>query len=278
LVLLLALAGLLAVNAAEPKPSPMFADFIFRQSSKTAKTTASDYYAEAENQCLKQVAYRNCRTCDDSDAGCAEMYCESKVACCHHDDYDKYGSDDDVLAEKATVGVCSYQTSRFGEGKEIHYEGTATTKIGTFTATCELKEDADKCGSPFCEGQAIVVTGDILSYPNVAFLHKPEPIDMDEDCKKAMGSARSAKIASSKPQYDYYEKPKYWVGTGEILSGTFYTVSRHHKIPYKFGQFQLVVGVDDDCEGVSELSEKSYVAKHEAIALEFFKEDGSYKA
>lgn len=74
MLLLLALTGLLAVNAAEHKPSAMFADFL-RQSSK-AETTSSYYQIESTNQCLKQVAYRNCRTCALGDEGCAELYLE----------------------------------------------------------------------------------------------------------------------------------------------------------------------------------------------------------
>jgi len=277
---MLALASLLlAVTAEEQKPSPMFSDFMLRQTSK-AKTTSSYYEIESTHQCLKQVAYRNCRACAEG-SGCYGLYVESKVACCHTDNYEKYGDkDENVLAEKATVGVCSYTAQQWPK-EEIHYEGTSATKVGTFTATCELKEDADKCGSPFCEGLSIQVTGDILRYPDVAFPHRPERIDADEGCGAYFDASKKEVTAkTAKAQYDYYEKPKYWVGPAEIYSGTFYTVSRHHKIPYKFGQFQLVVGTSDaeEYDGVHELSNKAFVAKHEAIALEFFKEEGPYKA
>jgi len=203
------------------------------------------------------------------------------VGCCHHEDYDKYGDNsDDVLSEKVTVGVCSYKAKLFGKGKEITYEGTATVKVGTFTATCELKEDSDKCGSPFCEGMSIEVTGDMLQYPYVAFLHKPDEFDFDDSCKAALGPLPDVDSNKTPAKLqDYYEKPKYWVGKGEILSGTFYTVSRHRKIPYKLGQFQLTYALNPTNENAykpeRELSEKAFVAKDHGIALEFIKQDSA---
>jgi len=127
----------------------------------------------------------------------------------------------------------------------------------------ELKDDADKCGSPLCEGQSIVVTGDILSYPHVAFIKHPEVTEND-------GSKKVSAL-----DYKDYEAPKCWLGKAHIYSGTFYTVSRHHKIPYKFGQFQLVnVLKDEKYEHEKDIPEKAYVAKPNAIALEFYKNEG----
>jgi len=284
-LLLLALAGLLAVQAADDVPKPgMFADFMNKQTSSKAKA-ASYYEVQTETACLKEVAYRNCRTCavPGDDSICAQAYIEAKVGCCHHDDYDKYGDSDDVLSEKLTVGVCSYKAKLFGNKKEITYEGTATVKVGTFTATCELKDDSDKCGSPFCEGMSIEVTGDMLQYPYVAFLHKPDAFDFDQSCKDAVSGPLpdidSSRTPAKIQDYDYYEKPKFWVGKGEILSGTFYTLSRHHKMPYKVGQFQLTYALNPTAENAykpeHELSEKAFVAKDHAISLEFIKEDSA---
>jgi len=264
-VLLLVLAGALAVNAVETKPSSgLFVDWLSKQQSPKAKS-ASYYEVESESACLQEIALRNCRTCDTGgepkDDDCKEEYVEAKVGCCHHD---SYGQSDDVLAEAPSVGVCSYSKTFFDE--EITYEGTGTTKIGTFTATCELKDDSDKCGSPLCEGMSITATGDILKYPKVAFVHHPEVTESEcpkEGDKKALAKAMD---------YKEYDGPKFWLGEAEIYSGTFYTVSRHHKIPYKFGQYQLVNVLPDvkyeDCE---DLPEKAYVAKPNAIALEFYK-------
>jgi len=268
-VLLLALAGVLAVNAADTKPvdakpaSGLFVDWLSKQQSTKAKS-ANYYEVETESACLQEIALRNCRTCDvgagaDSNT-CTEKYFEAKVGCCHHD---SYGESDDVLSETPSVGVCSYTVTRFDN--PIPYEGTSTTKIGTFTATCELKDDADKCGSPLCEGQSITATGDILNYPKVAFVHHPEVTESSCDAKSG-GAKASIK------DYKEYDGPKFWLGEAEIYSGTFYTVSRHHKIPYKFGQYQLVKVLDGELyTDESDLPEKCYVAKPNAIALESYK-------
>jgi len=78
-VLLLVLAGALAVNAAETvKPSSgLFVDWLSKQQSPKAKS-ASYYEVETESACLQEIALRNCRTCDDG-AGtddCKEEYVE----------------------------------------------------------------------------------------------------------------------------------------------------------------------------------------------------------
>jgi len=261
--LLLVLAGALAVNAAETKPSSgLFVNWLSKQQS-TKAASANYYEVETETSCLQEIALRNRRVCEEGGPKeCKADYVESKVACCHHDSYGD--SSDHLLSEVESIGVCSYSKSFFD--KPITYTGTSTTKIGTFTATCELKDDSDKCGSPLCEGMSITATGDILKYPKVAFVHHPEVTESEcpkEGDKKALAKAMD---------YKEYDGPKFWLGEAEIYSGTFYTVSRHHKIPYKFGQYQLVNVLPDvkyeDCE---DLPEKAYVAKPNAIALEFYK-------
>jgi len=269
LVVILALASLLAIQAAETRPS--FVEWI----SQGQKAKSASYYdTETESACLHEIALRNCKTCSEPAANtCSERYVESKVACCHHDSYDD--SSDHLLSEVDSVGVCSYTKTFFDSG--ISYEGTATKKIGTFTATCELKDEADKCGSPLCEGMSLTVTGDILSYPQVAFIKHPEPTEKDEaTCKDAPTESKKKAVKKAAVQdYKEYEGPKYWVGEAHIYSGTFYTISRHHKIPYKFGQFQLV-NVLPDIKYLPEKdwSDKAYVAKPNAIALEFYKNEG----
>jgi len=94
-------------------------------------------------------------------------------------------------------------------------------------------------------------------------VHHPEVTE--SECKTSGGSKASAM------DYKEYDGPKFWLGEAHIYSGTFYTISRHHKIPYKFGQYQLVTVLDTTYEEESDLPEKAYVAKPNAIALEFYK-------
>jgi len=273
-VLLLVLAGALAVNAADTKPSSgLFVNWLSKQSSTKAKS-ANYYEVETESACLQEIACRNCRTCDvggkEGSNICAEKYVETKVGCCHHESYGD--SSEHLLSETPSVGVCSYTKTFFD--RAIPYEGTATTKIGTFTATCELKDDADKCGSPLCEGMSLTVTGDILHYPDVAFTKLPEVTEMDvATCTKDGTPPKGAEKASIQDYKEY--ETKYWVGPADIYCGTYYVVSRHHKVPYKFGQYQLVnVLPDTKYDPEHEVSEKAYIAKPNAIALEFYKNEG----
>jgi len=76
-VLLLVLAGALAVNAAENKPSSgLFLNWLSKQQSAKAKS-ASYYEVETESACLQEIALRNTRTCAVGSAKeCGETYVE----------------------------------------------------------------------------------------------------------------------------------------------------------------------------------------------------------
>jgi len=155
-----------------------------------------------------------------------------------------------------------------------------------FLVCSELKDDASSCGSPLCDGMNLLVSGDILLYPRVAFMHKPEPLEQDDNCDTVLANrttpapqhvpAGAPAVESSGPvqtqAYKESTKPKFWVGDGHVLSGTFRVLSRHKKIPYAFGQYQKVrpSAPVNKYDPVTELPGKAYVAKADATALQFF--------
>lgn len=151
----------------------------------------------------------------------------------------------------------------------------------------ELKDDASSCGSPLCDGMNLVASGDILLYPRVAFMHKPEPLEQDHKCDEVLaprtaptpqhapaGAPAAAESTGPVQTQAYKEstKPKFWVGDGHVLSGTFRVLSRHKKTSYAFGQYQKVRPSSpvDKYDPVTELPGKAYVAKADATALQFF--------
>lgn len=67
---------------------------------------------------------------------------------------------------------------------------------------------------------------------------------------------------------------QYYLGQGDIYSGAFLITGRHHKVPFKTGQYQLVFASNIvDPLPLDAPPENSYVAKSNAIVLEFYKSE-----
>jgi len=281
LVVVLALASLLVIHAAETRPS--FVEWI-KQGSGRVQSAYEE--VETETACLQVTGLKNCRCFNEktlvegSDPTCFGEYTEVKLACCVSEDDQKYTrSVEELVGEKLHVGSCSIRQYFFTE--PITYHGHSDCKmIGTFEGSCHLTEKAGQCGSPLCEGMTLNLQGDILRYGNVGFIHGPFDRQVDEDCAryppivypKTPNKKTPAKIQYSKGGDD---GPKFLVGQGDIYAGTFSVVSRYHKTPYKVGTYQLVSSTGASYKEVSTPPEKCYVAKDGAAALDFIK-SGDY--
>jgi len=283
-VLLLALASLLAVHAADVKPAGSFVDWLAKQSSTKAQT-ASSYYEEVESEtvCLQAARIQSCSTLHEKNGLALRQYSEIKLSCCASAGEEKYHTAyEELLAQKHTVGTCHFTEDIFE--KPITYEGSPNTeKIGIFEATCELKGEASKCGSPLCDGMTLIVTGDILGYKSVAFMGSLADILAEPRCASNQGLSLIHKRAmpvrgagASVAQADEpAEATTFKVGSGNIYVGTFWVTSRHHKTSYKTGELQFVVATGDAGSYRTEAAppSKSYVAKDLATALTFFKHE-----
>jgi len=277
LVVVVALASLLAVQAAETSPS--FVEWI----KGSGKVQSAYEEVVSETGCLQTTEQRNCRCHVEKGGICVQRYDEVKLSCCESLDYEKYSNKvEDLLADKLSVGVCTVTSTLMDP---ISYATNADCKkIGEFHGTCELTEKAGGCGSPFCEGMAIVITGDILTYEKVGFMKALNPNTLDKDCSADIftslptGEKKTpAKVEYSKGE-DKDDGTKFLVGKGKIMAGTFSVVSRYHKTPYKTGEFQLVKSLDvpEKYEDHPTPPEKCYVAKDGAASLKFFKSSGDY--
>jgi len=274
LVLVLALACLLAVNAAE---SGSFIKWL--DGKVSAKTQSAYEEIETTSTCLQQIAHRNCRYFD---AAHNSHFTEVKVACCKSaDEGDKYSSNlPDLFAEIKSIGLCTFEEHYFADGP-VAYKTSDCTKVGKFSVTCELHEDSNKCGSPLCEGLHLKAEGEILHYDNVAFIGDLVNPTEDDDCKARSLTEATKKTTPAKLQYsksDGEEEINFKVGPGDIYAGVFHVVSRHHKMSYKNGEFQMVkhTGAAVDYNGAKTPPEKCFVAKDAAIALDFFKSGDYY--
>jgi len=273
LVLVLALASLLAVNASH---SGSFTSWLANKS--TAKTQGAYEEVEVTSTCLQLIANKNCRSMRLADGSCTHT--EAKVACCKSaDEGDKYSSSlPDLFAEVKSIGTCTFYEDLFGEGKEVRYQGSDAVKVGKFEVTCELDEDSDKCGSPLCEGMVLQGKGTILKYNNVAFMHDLVETQKDDEClaMTLVPGASNNKTPAKLQAADY--GTQWVVGEGHIYAGFFHVFSRHHKVSQKTGEFQMVKHVGDASRFTrsSELPSKCFVAKDGAIALDFFKSGDYY--
>jgi len=292
LVVILTLASLLAIQAAETRPS--FVEWIKQGSGKVQSAYEE---VESESTCLQVITAKNCRCYKDIIISnnlptCVDKYYEVKLSCCESLDGEKYSHYvEDLIAQKLSVGSCSISQQYFD--KEITYHVGSATKIGTFSGTCELTEKSGQCGSPLCEGMTLVITGDILRYGKVAFMHDLDYPDLEGDCElplfrppvyppttPAPAPKTPAKVQYSKGGDDDGDgdKTNFLVGQGDIYSGTFSVVSRYHKTPYKVGTYQLVTatGLPGSYKSYTTPPEKCYVAKDGAAALDFLKSGGNY--
>jgi len=277
-VLCLALAALVAVNAA---PTQRFVDFIESGSSAKVQSAYETAYEEVESTsvCLQQVGDKFCSCLHGDETSCTRGTTCVKLACCKSLDGDKYSNAvEDLMAEQTTVGSCTYTEEYFHD--EITYRSSDATKVGIFQATCELVENSNTCGEPLCDGMSLHVSGDILSYGKVAFMHSivttPDgdhcPLSFPQSTKKTT----PVKTESYKDKDTSDDGVKFETGPGRIYSGVFYVVSREHKTSYKTGQFQMIKHIPGGKYEVSPAPpEKCFVAKDGAIALDFYK-SGSY--
>jgi len=280
MVLLLALASLLAVNAATTQPSSpssgSFVEWLATQSSTDAKT-ASSYYEEVEKEsaCLKTISIGNCRPLN---ADGTRNYIEIDLACCSTETGDKYHTDYTQLrAEKVVVGGCSFTEERF-PGGPIAYEG-GTTLAGTFSGICDSKAESSECGSPLCGGITLIVSGKILSYNNVAFTGGVAEILTTCPPETRSKSPLKALLerAAKGPVTPAQDAPAaYSVGSGDIYVGNFQVVSTKHKLPFKTGRFEQVIATGESYKAVTTVPEKAFVADDLTITLDFYKSGGYY--
>jgi len=273
MVLLLALACVLTVNAA---PQTMFVNWLASQKGSAKVQAVGD--VESTPTCLQEFQYRNCRGLQRSADGksVTRGYTESKAACCKSLDGDKFSSAlNDLFAETDSVGVCSYVEEFFTT--PVSYESSDAKKVGQFKVTCELTGDSDKCGGPLADGMALIASGDILRYDNVAFMHGlSEATTPDQSCPNAFvtpgaESKKTAKLQATVEEGDD-EEPQFMVGQGDIYAGNFHIVSRRHRAEKAQGKFQRIVSSGPTSEYQLKRStppEKSFVSKDGAIALDF---------
>lgn len=270
IVLLLALACVLAVNAA---PATHFQKWLSNQSS--AKVQA-DEDVDLLKTCLTEVAYRNCQPLQTTADGSAVTrgYTEAKMACCKSLEGDKFSSAvNDLFAEADTVGVCQYVEEYFTT--PVSYDGKDASKIGSFKATCEMGEKADKCGAPYTDGLSLIVSGDILHYPKCAFMQGlSEASTIDGTCPLNYITAATpakADLQASKDAPASEDAPVFMHGPCDIFAGTYHTVSRHTKIAQTAGTFQRVIstGATNSYKSASEPAKGSYVAKDGHVSLDF---------
>jgi len=173
-----------------------------------------------------------------------------------------------------------------------------------YCALCsELRNEADLCGEPLCEGMTLFAEGDILRYPKVAFMGGFSGVTADDDCHAinnplrssgrsgARGARKAVKaqimkaptLGEPKSQSAYSgssgneDDPVFYVGQGDIYSGTFWVTNKLKKLPFRTGQWQLVFASSNQYETKYHPPEKCYIAKDGAIALAFFPSDKDYK-
>lgn len=250
----------------------MFVDWLASQ-----KGSAKIQQAEVEttSTCLQEFQYRNCRALQRTGSAVTRGYTESKVACCKSLDGDKFSSAlNDLFAETDSVGVCSYVEEFFTT--PVTYESSDAKKVGQFKVTCELTSDADKCGNPLNEGMALIASGDILRYDQVAFMHGlSEATTPDNSCPNAFptsDSLKKAKLQATVEQDSDGEEVQFMVGQGDIYAGDFHIVSRHTKAAYPSGKFQRIVSSGPTNEYRLKKAtppERSFVCKDGAIAMDF---------
>jgi len=285
LVLFLALASLVAVNAAS---SGRFIDFI----SSGSKVKAQSAYEEVDttSSCLQISGCSGCRCADDRDGTCYHGYSIASVSCCQSVEAEKKYSSavEDLLADQAEPGTCNFEEEFFDS--PIRYEGTThdVMKIGQFFASCNLKEDATKCGEPLCDGMTLEVKGYILRYNLVAFIHDLVEVPMTDGCPLKYPTYDTAPAPAPAPvaaklQYSKGgedggdDAPNFKVGQGDIYCGVYTIMSAKHKIPYKDGHFEMIkhtAAIDTYVDALKP-PEKCYVAKDGAIALDNHKSGGS---
>lgn len=144
----------------------------------------------------------------------------------------------------------------------------------------ELEENSNTCGEPLCDGMSLHVSGDILSYDKVAFMHSIVTTPDGDHCP--LPFPRSAAKTTPVKTESYKDKDSddgvmFQTGPGKIYNGVFYVVSREHKTPYKTGQFQMIKSIPGGAYAPSKSPpEKCFMAKDQAIALDFYKSGSNY--
>jgi hypothetical protein len=103
------------------------------------------------------------------------------VGCCA-EGYRKH-QDTFRLPDDLKVGRCWWTMDRLiGRPNSVDQEDGITLE-GTYEMTCELEEDSEKCGEPFCDDLVLKGWGQTYIDPNAAILGKPTII-ADEACKQ----------------------------------------------------------------------------------------------
>jgi len=284
-VLLLALASLLAVHAADVKPAGSFVDWLARQSSTKAHTAQAEE-VETASPCLQLARLGSCKCLHSDNGKCLRAFSELKLSCCSDSAGDKYHTAyEELLVQKHTVGTGSITEDLFET--PVHYGESETTKIGLFEATIELKADSSKCGAPLTDGMTLTITGEILHYPKVAFMSSLADLVAEQSCSaqtglsviskraKSVKGAAAAVATAAKGDDASTDVTAFYTGPGNIYVGTYWLTSRNRAVSYKTGQLQLVVATDVPATYARESSppEKSFVAKDAAVSLDFYLAD-----
>jgi len=267
MLLLLALAGLVAVQAAESQPSVpqsgSFVDWINKQSSSQAQLAYAADETEGTSLCMQDMRLQNCRCLSEN---CKRTYAETQLTRCSTGGEKSYSNLDDLRAKQLSVGGCTFTEEFFDT--PLSYENSETTKLGQFTGTCEMREEAGKCDGVLCEGNTLLISGDILGFPRVAFQDGlSEPISTCEPDQRAQGPMR---INMSREKRGIKAAGAYSVGAGAIYVGNIQVVSNQRNVQHRVGRFQQVVATGTNFERAASPPEKSFVAKDLVTKLEFF--------
>lgn len=266
MLLLLALAACVAVHAAESQPSAAqsgsFVDWITKQSSTQAQLASAADDA-GTSVCLQDMRLQNCRCLSDS---CKRAYAETQLTRCSTGGEKFHSNLDDLRAKALSVGGCTFTEEFFDT--PLTYESSETTKLGQFSGTCEMKEEAAKCdGGVLCEGTTLLISGDILGFPRIAFEDGlSEPISACEADSRAQSPMR---IALTREKRGLKSSGAYSVGAGAIYVGNVQVFSNRQNMP-KYGRFQQVVATGSSFERAMSPPERSFVAKDLVTKLDLF--------
>jgi len=265
MLVLLALAALVAIQAAAAEPSVpqsgSFVDWINKQSSTKAQLAQADREVSS-SVCLQDIRLQNCRCLTEN---CKRGYAETQLTRCSTGGEKFTSKLDDLRADMPVIGDCSFTEEFFDT--PLTYENSETTKLGLFTATCEMKEEAGKCDSPLCEGTTFLVSGDILGFPHIAFEGGlSDPISVCESEARAQSPMRMALNREKRP---LKSDGAFATGPGAIYTGEFQVISRSGNVP-AVGSFQQVVATSGTFQRSASPPERSFVAKDMVYKFDFY--------
>jgi len=270
-VLTVAFAVVLCLSCCSAKKPNGFADFLAgKLGTGQGKVLQYDDYTEVEEACLKEMAFKNCRTPN----GAGLNYFESGVTCC-----DGRSNSGNSLGSSATeVGNCKFNEYMFE--REIE-EAPGVSKMGEFTVQCYLNAASETCGGPFCEQMVLTASGGIYYTDDIVLASRPISPIVDSSCGdggkrdpklgsrvfrgKKMGKIVGAKasiastgteasLSSIKPA----EEKSLYSGEAVIYFGPMTVNSRFHAVKYTQGWFEYAY---DYTEG-EPISEADAEGKH----------------